>query len=194
MGPRGPDARAVLCGEFASPRAWESGSCGARSRLFCVFAGRAAGRRGRGSLAPSRSIPGVSVPGRPYSGLAHPPPVCAISCLPLLPRVKLRGSAAPPSWEKRGRSSVRDWGCVCVSQTRTLEVRVQGSSLGRDGGGVGVVAGDIPSNLMTQHHLGRLVTASALVVKAQQTHSSFWTLPFAFPTRPFHHHEFSILT
>lgn len=53
-----------------------------------------------GPLRPPALLSAFLLPGRPHLHLAHPPPICTISSLPLLPRFKLRGSAAPPSWEE----------------------------------------------------------------------------------------------
>lgn len=84
-----------------------------------------------GPLRPPALLAAFLLPGRPHLHLAHPPPICTISSLPLLPRVKLRGSAAPPSWkEGEGRACETGGG-----QTRIMEVGVEGSSLVRDGGG-----------------------------------------------------------
>lgn len=192
MGPRGPDACTVLCREFASPPAWESRSPGARSRLLCGFARRAAGRRGQGSLAPSDSVPGVSVPGRPHSRLAHPPPVCDVSSLPLLPLGQASGICGTAVVGGQGKVARARIG---GQSRRTLEVKVQGSSLERDGGWWGWGGRwRCPFKFHDSAPPRTACRCFSLGPQAQQTHSSFWTLPFAFPTRPFHLYEFSILT
>lgn len=84
-----------------------------------------------GPLRPPALLSAFLLPGRPHLHLAHPPPICTISSLPLLPRFKLRGSAAPPSWEEGEGLACETGG----GQTRIMEVGVEGSSLVRDGGG-----------------------------------------------------------
>lgn len=165
MGQRSPAPAPSFAGSL--PRRGLGGA-GARERGGVSSAGlcwELQGGGAEGPLRPHALLLAFLVPGRPYSRVAHPPPACAVSSLPLF-------APGQASWIC-GTSVVGGEGEVARARLggqtrRTLEVRVQGRSLGCNRGN-----GDVPSNLMTQHHLGRLVAAPALLLRANQTHSSF---------------------
>lgn len=109
--PRGPVARTVLCGEFAALRTWGSRSRGAWSRILCGFARGAAGRRGRGSLAPSRSALSVSSPWTPPLASCPSPAYLHHLQFASFAPVQASGICSTAVVGRGGRSRVRDWGC-----------------------------------------------------------------------------------
>lgn len=161
MGPRGPDAPhrplqgVCLAAGMGEPEPWSEKQAALR---VCTASCR----------AEETGVP-CTLPALFLAFLSLDAPTCVVSPIPRLLAPSPACLFCPGSsfgdlrHRRRGRRG-EGRPCEARGQTRkTLEERVQGSSLGRDrgGDGGGVVDGDVPSNLMTQHHLGRLVAASA---------------------------------